>query len=55
MESVYRLNGKSNVVYTGVAIKYGDKIVTFTETTEVKFGHCTDEQIQAYVNTGEPL
>lgn len=50
-----RLNGRTNVVYTGVAIKYGDHIEKFTETTEVHFGNCTTEQIKAYVDTGEPL
>lgn len=47
--------GKSNVVYTGVAIKYGDQMIKFTEKTEVFFGNFTDEQIQAYVDTKEPL
>lgn len=51
----FRLNGKINTVYTGVAIKYGDHIETFTETTKVQFGNCTTEQIKAYVDTGEPL
>lgn len=51
----FRLNGKTNTVYTGVAIKYGDHIETFTEATKVQFGNCTDEQIKAYVDTGEPL
>lgn len=50
-----RLNGKTNTVYTGVAIKYGDHVETFTETTKVQFGNCSDEQIKAYVDTGEPL
>lgn len=50
-----RLNGKTNTVYTGVAIKYGDHIETFTEATKVQFGNFTDEQIKAYVDTGEPL
>lgn len=51
----YRLNGRKNVVYTGVAIKYGNHIETFTNSTDVFFGKLTDEQIQAYVDTGEPL
>lgn len=52
---ICRLNGKSNIVYTGVAIKYGDHIGKFTEKTEVQFGNCSVEQIKAYVDTGEPL
>lgn len=48
--------GRKNTVYTGVVIKLGDsQVVTFTETADVYFGQITDEQIQAYVNTGEPL
>lgn len=47
--------GRTNVVYTGVAIKYGDKIHKFSETTDVTFGHFDDTHIQAYVDTGEPM
>lgn len=46
---------KSHVVYTGVVIKYGERIVKFTETATVKFGKANSEQIQAYVDTGEPM
>lgn len=46
---------KQNVVYTGVVIKYNDQIVKFTETTKVYLGQANLEQIQAYVDTGEPL
>lgn len=49
------LIGKQHVVYTGVVIKYNEKIVKFTESAKVYFGKATDEQIQAYVETGEPL
>lgn len=43
-------------MYTGVVIKLGDdKVVKFTETADVYFGAATDEQIKAYVDTGEPL
>lgn len=52
---LFRLVGKSHVVYTGVVIKYGLKIVKFTETTTVQFGKANAEQIQAYVDTGEPM
>lgn len=47
--------GKQHTVYTGVVIKYQDKITKFTETTKVQFGRANREQIQAYVDTGEPL
>lgn len=47
--------GRTNVVYTGVAIKYGDQIHKFTEKTEVTFGKFDDAHIRAYVETGEPM
>lgn len=50
-----RLAGRSHIVYTGVVIKFGDTITKFTETTTVHFGQVSEEQIRAYVATGEPL
>lgn len=47
--------GRTNVVYTGLVIKYGDKIHKFTESTEVTFGKFDDAHIRAYVETGEPM
>lgn len=49
------LIGRKHTVYTGVALKYGEKVARFTESTDVFFGKATPEQIQAYVDTGEPL
>lgn len=54
-EMLSELIGKSHVVYTGVVLKYNDQIVKFTESTKVTFGKATKEQIQGYVDTGEPL
>lgn len=50
-----RLSGRKNIVYTGVAIKFGNHIEKFTESSEVYFAELTDEQIRAYIDTGEPL
>lgn len=47
--------GKSHVVYTGVVIKKGNEFSKFTETATVQFGKANSEQIQAYVDTGEPM
>ncbi|XP_055593193.1 dTTP/UTP pyrophosphatase-like [Uranotaenia lowii] len=49
------LMGRQHIVYTGVVIKYHDREVKFTEACKVNFGKATAEQIQAYVDTGEPL
>lgn len=51
----FRLVGRSHVVYTGVVIKNGETITKFTESTTVHFGNVTEEQVRAYVATGEPL
>lgn len=44
-----------HIVYTGVVLKHNDKIIKFTEAAKVFFGKATSEQIQAYVDTDEPL
>ena len=54
-EMLNELIGKTHVVYTGVVIKYKDELVQFTEAANVSFGKANAEQIQSYVDTGEPL
>lgn len=54
-EMLKELVGKCHTVHTGVVIKHNEKITKFTEATKVYFGQATDEQIQAYVDTKEPL
>ncbi|KAL1401317.1 hypothetical protein pipiens_006702 [Culex pipiens pipiens] len=49
------LMGRQHIVYTGVVLKYHDREVKFTEACKVRFGRASPEQIQAYVDTGEPL
>ncbi|XP_039764829.1 probable bifunctional dTTP/UTP pyrophosphatase/methyltransferase protein isoform X2 [Pararge aegeria] len=49
------LSGRSHTVYTGVVVKSLDKVVKFTEKTDVVFGKLDDEQIQGYIDTGEPM
>jgi MAF protein len=49
------LKGKAHIVYTGCVLKRKDKVVKFTESTKVFFGDATEEQIQAYVDSKEPL
>ncbi|XP_028164210.1 uncharacterized protein LOC114355524 [Ostrinia furnacalis] len=50
-----RLSGRSNTVYTGVVVKAHDKIVKFTEKTDVFFGKLHEDQIKGYIATGEPM
>lgn len=49
------LSGKQHKVITGCAIFYKDKCISFSQTTNVEFYKLTDTEIEAYVNTGEPI
>lgn len=49
------LSGRTHEVYTGVAILSGEREKHFYERTEVTFYKLGEEEIRAYVETGEPL
>ncbi len=49
------LSGKVHEVYTGVAIVSEDVNETFTSVTKVEFYELTDEEIDWYVSTNEPM
>lgn len=54
------LSGRSHHVYTGVCIiikrKGRDKkVINYSVSTEVNIAKLTDEEIEAYINTGEPM
>lgn len=53
-EILKMLSGKTHRVITGCAILKGDRQITFSQTTEVEFYPLTDEEINAYIATGEP-
>lgn len=50
-----QLSGKAHQVYTGVAILSAGKRDSFTTVTDVEFYPLTDEEIWAYIHTGEPM
>ena len=50
-----RMRGRSGVLVTGHAVVRGDEWVTQTAATRVHFADVSDEEIHAYVATGEPL
>ncbi|PED73442.1 septum formation inhibitor Maf [Bacillus pseudomycoides] len=54
-EILQLLSGKTHEVYTGVALISKEKTVTFYERTEVMFWELTEEEIDAYIATKEPL
>ncbi|MES9671040.1 Maf family protein [Bacillus pseudomycoides] len=54
-EILQLLSGKTHEVYTGVALISKEKTVTFYERAEVMFWELTEEEIDAYIATKEPL
>ena len=49
------LSGKKHIVYTGVSIKSSEKSVTFTQKTYVYFEKISQEEINNYIASGEPI
>lgn len=49
------LSGNTHYVISGVAIVSGDRHVTFFEKTAVTFWELTDEEIDYYIRSGEPM
>ena len=49
------LSGQTHEVYTGVSIIEDGKTKTFYEETKVTFYEISDEQIDRYIKTGEPM
>ena len=54
-EMLRALSGRHHQVYTGVAVLAGGEEYTHVECTEVEFRALSDEEIDAYVATGEPM
>ena len=49
------LSGKTHHVHTGVCVAYRGRVLSAAETTAVTFRQLTDDEIAAYVATGEPM
>ena len=49
------LSGRGHTVYTGVTVLRGDVCDTEVERTEVFFRRLDDSEIEAYVDSGEPM
>lgn len=49
------LSGQTHEVYTGVCVIKDGKTKTFYEETKVTFYEISDEQIDHYIKTGEPM
>ena len=50
-----RLSGAAHEVHTGVAVKLDELEMTFAEKTRVFFREMSEDEIRAYVRTGEPM
>jgi septum formation protein len=50
-----RLGGRSHVVMTAVAVAWRGKLESDVEEVGVTFHRLTDEEIAAYIGTGEPM
>ena len=50
-----RLSGRSHVVMTAVAVAWAGRIESDVEEVGVTFHRLSDEEIAAYIRTGEPL
>ena len=49
------LSGNTHAVYTGVSVRCGAGHICGFEKTLVTFRSLTDDEINAYINTGEPM
>lgn len=49
------LSGRTHTVITGCCITDGERERRFFESTEVEFYALTDEEIQRYIATGDPM
>ena len=49
------LQGRRHTVCTGVTVRQGSRVLTEAESTEVCFRPATEEELRAYIATGEPM
>ena len=49
------LSGKRHFVHTGIAVRRGDRAVSGVASTAVYFKELSDAEIEAYVESGDPM
>lgn len=49
------LSGRTHKVWTGVSVSFAARTVTYAVCTRIRFRRLSDEQIQAYVASGEGM
>ena len=55
VEMLRSLSGREHHVYTGFTVTYGKQTITAHEDTAVRFRTLSDSEIEAYVDTKEPM
>jgi septum formation protein len=50
-----KLQGRTHQVVTSVALVAGERVYQATDVTNVTFRRMSEEQLEAYVGTGEPM
>jgi septum formation protein len=55
IDMLRRLSGRRHTVYTGIVLLKGKEHIAETEKTDVFFRELTDDEILAYIKTGEPM
>lgn len=50
-----RLSGREHEVFTGVCVVTDNGKTVFSDCSTVKFRNLTDEEIRAYIKSGEPM
>lgn len=49
------MRGRTGVLYTGHALRYGSRALDEVASTRTHFADLSDDEIAAYIQTGEPL
>ena len=54
-EMLTLLSGRDHQVMTGLTVLKGDKVITHTEITDVQFRPLSEQEIEDYVNSKDPM
>ena len=55
LEMLMKLSGKSHLVTTAVSIKTTEKLITFSDTTEVTFYKLNSQEMKQYIRNYQPF
>ena len=55
LEMLMKLSGKTHLVTTAVSIKTTEKLITFSDTTDVTFYKLTSQEMEQYITNCQPF